>query len=500
MNKFLRQSIAVLILVGLIFTTLTACSEESAAGSDDTTAASNGTTLTDSLESTDKAVTDDLPERDFEGHNFMIYSLNSEGNTWYTTAYTTAQEDSAEVIESAIYNRNLKVAERFNITIGETFVTLNDINNSIMASDKDFDIALMKGVDALTLGQKKSLYDLTTLEYINFDKPYWDQNARNELTIANQLYIGVGDFMTTHIDETIVMYFNKALITDFDLESPYDLVAENRWTYDKMFEMGQNVIQDLDGDGKFDDNDRFAMISLGGLVYPYLIIGSGEQYLAKDESDLPYIAFNSDRFATVYEKVVTMMHSNSDTFLYDAGLRSNTKGLSSNHRVQEIMFPNNQALFWIECTSWSKALRDMDADFGIIPAPKYEETQSRYYNYCNPNFYAITIPVTTDVERASIIAEALNSESTSTVLSAYYYITLKTKYSRDEQSQEMLDLIFSNRMYNVGTVYFDSSTNSAIANRAANNNTDIASYYATVQKSLTKSIQKIVDALTGSEN
>ena len=490
-----RKIISALLLAVMILTTAS-CSDTPASESEDTNGAQDAVVTDAPEETTEEIITDDLPERDFEGHNFMIYSTNNEGNTWYTTVFTTAEEDSAEAIESGIYNRNLKVGERFNVTIKETLVTMNDITNSIMAGDSAFDIALIKGADALSLAQQKSLYDLKEMEYINLDKPYWDQNAKTQLTLANKLYIGIGDFMTTHIDETIVMFFNKALIGDYTLESPYDLIENDQWTLDKMFEMGQSVIQDLNGDSKFDDNDRFALLSWSGVGYPYMFLSSGEKYMSKNADDIPEIAFNTERFATMFEKVVTMMHSDNDTFFYDANVRQNTKGASNNHRVQEIMFPGNQALFWVECTSWAKALRDMDADFGIIPSPKFDEAQTRYYNYCNQNFFAMSIPVTSDVERTSIIAEALNSESTGTVLSAYYYITLKTKYSRDEQSQAMLDIIFDSRSYDIGNVYFDGSVNSAIYTRAANNNTDIASYYATVQKSLTKQIEKAIEKIS----
>ena len=60
-----------------------------------------------------------------------------------------------------------------------------------------------------------------------------------------------------------------------------------------------------------------------------------------------------------------MCHVESDAVMYNAN-RQNTIGLSHNHRVQEIMFPNNQALFWNENIAWAKALRDMEMDFGII--------------------------------------------------------------------------------------------------------------------------------------
>ena len=78
-----------------------------------------------------------------------------------------------------------------------------------------------------------------------------------------------------------------------------------------------------------------------------------------------------------------MCHAEGNAVMYNAN-RQNTMGLSHKHRVQEIMFPNNQALFWNENIAWAKALRDMETDFGIIPAPKLDEEQDRYppYRHC----------------------------------------------------------------------------------------------------------------------
>ncbi len=60
-------------------------------------------------------------------------------------------------------------------------------------------------------------------------------------------------------------------------------------------------------------------------------------------------------------------------------------------------------------------------------------------------------PVTTqDAERPSIILDALAAESTDTVVKAYYDVALKGKYTRDEESVEMLDLIFANRIFDLG--------------------------------------------------
>lgn len=444
------------------------------------------------------AVSDDLPEMSFDGHDYMIYNANAESNEWYTTTFVTCEEDSAEPILSAIFNRNLAVEERFDVTISESYQDASQIQQSITAGLGDFDIALVKGGDALNLARAGYLRDLNKLDYLNFEKPYWDAKAAEQLTISGKLYMGVGDFLTTHIDETIVMYFNKELVERHSLENLYDLVNAYEWTYDKMGELGSIVCGDANGDGKYDDNDDYGLMSWSGVLYPFLLFGSGEMYVTKTEEDVPDVTFYNDRFVSVYEKLLTICHSNGDTFTYDAQLKSNTKGLSNNHRVQEIMFPNNQVLFWVECASWARSLRDMDADFGIIPAPMYDTEQGEYYTYVNGNFFAPVVPTSVtgeDLDRTCIVLEALNSMSTDTVRKAYYDISLKYKSSRDKESQAMLDLLFSTRLYDSSVVYGFADISSTIYAKAADNNTDIASFYNKNRKSMNKQIKKIVEDL-----
>ena len=83
---------------------------------------------------------------------------------------------------------------------------------------------------------------------------------------------------------------------------------------------------------------------------------------------------------SAYEKVVDICHSDGDNFFYDADIRTSTMGVE-NHRVQEIMFPNNQALFWVECVCWARELRAMEQNFGVVVPPMYDETQEQYYSF-----------------------------------------------------------------------------------------------------------------------
>lgn len=449
------------------------------------------TTETETEEET--KVSDDLPESDFEGYAFNIFNSNPESNNWFTTVHVTAEEDSGDSVPSAIFNRNLLVEDRLNIQIVETEQTTDQIKNTIVAGDGSFDMSLMQGSAVLTQAQSGYLMDLHELPYQNFDKPYWDHNAVEQLSICGKLYMGVGDFLTTQIDETCCMFFNKGLIDNHGLDDPYELVNEGKWTLDKMAEMASVAHNDADGNGTFDDNDEYGLMSWRGVYYMFLLNGAGQTLITKDEKDIPAFTFYNENFVSAYEKILNITHGSGEGLYYDAEMKTNTKGLSNNHRVQEIMFPNDQVLFWVECISWAKALRDMDTNFGILPAPKYDEEQTQYYSCNNGNFFGMSIPVSvSDVDRTSIILEALQSASTDTVRAAYYETTLKTKLTRDEKSAVMVDLIFDTTTYDCSTVYGLGSVKTNIYQKASNNDTDLASFWEKQQTSLDTTIQKIV--------
>ena len=144
------------------------------------------------------------------------------------------------------------------------------------------------------------------------------------------------------------------------------------------------------------------------------------------------------------------------------------------------------SLFFIE------SLRDMESDFGIIPYPKFDEAQTEYYSRVS-YYWANVVPTTnTHLEMTGAILEAFISYSARYVVPAYYDIALKTKYSRDEESVAMLDLIFENRVVDIGdTILCADIRDGFIFQMFDKNNRDIASQLAKKEKT----IQKIFDKM-----
>lgn len=498
-----KKLLSFILAVLLVMPAVVSCSDnkdETANTSSAENTQPNQTEVTETEEETKAEILDDLPEVTYDGYEYMIYNGNELTNDWFITNYVNFTEDSADVLESAVYRRNRLVEERFDIAIQETILPTTTIRTSCMAADGSFDLCLITGTNSISLAQDGYLYDQMQLEHIDLEKPYWDQNEVKELTIAGKLFHTAGDFLTTHLDGVKVFFFNKGLITDYNLTSPYEYVNDMNWTIDTMSQLAWGVSGDLNGDGVYNDNDRFGILSWSGALYPALVCGTGEKFLSKDENDKPSVTFFTERFVQAFEAIVNMCHANGDTVTYDANTQ-NTKGLSNNHRVQEIMFPNNQALFWNENIAWSKALRNMEMDFGIIPAPMLNVEQAHYYNYVGGNYFGTNIPVCVkDVERASIILEALNSMSTGLVTDAYYDVMLKSKLSRDEESSAMLDIIFDNLVYDLSVVFGLASIKDKITDMLANSDMDVASYYNKNQRAMNKMIENAYKKISALEH
>jgi hypothetical protein len=103
------------------------------------------------------------------------------------------------------------------------------------------------------------------------------------------------------------------------------------------------------------------------------------------------------------------------------------------------------------------------------------------------------VPKSADnLERISIILEALAAESRYTLQPAYYDIVLNRKFTRDEESSEMLDIIFTTRIYDIGGVYSFGSVFSDFCGLASREDRNIMSYYEKKIGAMEKAIDKLV--------
>jgi len=442
----------------------------------------------------------EIPEADYGGYDFtVLVSVNGE---LALLNDFQAEEETGDTVNDAIYRRNRFVEGKYNVNILNIAMPPEDgmdrpqaqrmIKNAIAAGENTYDAAMISGYGTAALTQGGFLMDLNDMAPIDLSKPWWDQMANRDLMIRNRMFYTTGAISNVVNRATYAILFNKQMIQDYGLESPYTLVNSGSWTYDRMIEMAVNVTADLNGDGKIEFDDR-----VGGLIWDDTMMGiinSIGERCAKINS-------NGEVELTLYnERAIKVFDTYMDFVMSDNALTYQRKDWAS---VQsDAMFGNNQALFFLQIMELVVRLRAMEIDFGVLPYPKLDASQENYYNTVGSwHSGFICVPTAQEnVSRTGAILEALAAESMYTLLPAYYDIALKGKYVRDEESEEMLDLIFATKVFDLGWIYQIGNYNEDIMNQLRNNKKDFVSMFEKGQNRAETAIEKInaaFDEITG---
>lgn len=441
---------------------------------------------------------DDLPyeSADFEGYSFKMLVRGKAYGFWESNEMYADTIDG-EPLNDAMYERIADIEEMYNVKvelIKPAGTVASDAIKVIQANEDAYDMILGASADASTLATNKTLLDLNKIQGLNLDMPWWDRAANQGMSIMGKLYFTTGEISTDRYRATEAILYNKVMLDEYNLDSPYDLVRAGTWTLPKMLEMSGGVSADLDGNGKFDQNDKYGMITYTNVVTSG-IFASAIHYNTKDENDLPELTFYNERTVNVIEDYITFMTDKELCFDWANYYHLNS---DPNTYVGLIIFQENRGLFNYNGIHAVPNLRNMFSDFGIVPIPKYDEQQEGYYS-CANNVACpfVMIPKTvTETARAGVLVEAMARKGRELTKVAFYDITLKDKASRDEDSKEMLDLVFDNMVYDV-VFFFNFGDIGNLANTMMGaKKTDLSSYYTKYETRIITAMDKFIAEIT----
>ena len=447
-------------------------------------------------EATDANILDTIPSENFGGYEFRF--LKPENDLW-ATSDVIVEEETGEAILDAMYRRNKKIEEKFNVQLTETVIkgwdTSSTFKNSVVAGDYAYDAIYDRTTNMAALSSQALLYNLPNVPNIDLDKPWWDSSCAKDLSIAGRLYFATGDANLHYNDDTWIVMFNKNMVRDLALENPYQLVLEGTWTLDKFYELMSAASADLNGNGTPDFDDRYGFLSHNS-TYTSFLFGTDQSLFVKNSEDLPVIALNSTDFASKYIKVSETL---ADPRLTAIWQRDKYIFLNGDEWTWQNIFFEGRALFFAEVlgTLHLSNMRNMQENFGLLPVPKYDTAQKEYISTVLDSTLALGIPSNAENPgRTGLILEALSAESYVGVMPEYYDVALQYKLTRDEDSVAMLDIIRKIRRYDLGSVYNLGSIANDLTNMFAKNDQNIVSYLEKVQSRIEKAIGLIVEAYT----
>ena len=394
-----------------------------------------------------------FPELDCGGEDFTF--LNIDKGTWdfYTTIVN--EEQTGEVLDDAIYLRNRIIEDKFNVYLKEITFDINDIEskikNTILAGEAAYDAAYCPAYMNAPIGGMiaQGLFsDLNDIPDLQLDKPWWNQTINSECAIGNdkKLYFAWCDINIMNLQGPWCVYFNEDMMKNLNLDLPYNLVKSGEWTLDEFYKYAKTGAQ-LNGE------DSFKWKSSSSAVYGYasfvsgtraLLCGTGEYLISKDSEGIPFLSIETSRFYDVCNKIADIIRADG---LY----------IDSNERPSkyfEFLFRDERALMTIAELKAADTFREMDATFGIVPIPKYDKNQSRYYSSVTNAMPVLTVPNTMkDAKTTGVILDAMAYLSTRDIAPIFFDVTLSQKRLRNDESIEMLQIVKDSVQYGAGLAY-----------------------------------------------
>ncbi len=497
MNSNFKRSLSLALAALMCAATLSACASDEGKNNPDVTTAApvagDTTPVTTEPATTETTrITPNLPEANFNEHKFTVLTRGQSSSVWYSRDIY-AEGMSGDVINDAVYARNKKIEQQYNFEIVE--VGSDDVGNvaknSILSQNDEFDMIAGRVKDHMTsLITQGYLLDLNKIERMDLTQPYYDQSSMESLSIGNKRFLITGDLLTMDNDATRCILFNKPLFENLQLKDKiggtlYEIAEDGKWTLEVFETCAASAAADLNGDQVMDNQDQWGVAHETFNALGFLS-AAGLAIFEKDPTtDLPAFAGNNEKVISSLQRIITLMNAEHSF-------------ISTNAYNVYPMFQNGQLLFHpSNLAEVTNTYRAMEFDFGILPMPKYDEKQERYYSPVTAwGSNCISVPITaSDLDRTGTIIEALSCESMYTVTPAYFDVALGTKAVRDEESAEMLETVLSTAvleltfMWNWGGVY------DAIANAAGSNNLNFASTFKVYERVAANAIETTVKAV-----
>jgi len=421
-----------------------------------------------------------LADLDFGGEEIhFVFAESAVDN--YTARSIQVDEDNGNSVDTQLITRNANVENILGVTIDSYQASTSisglkgAISNSLAAGNGQYDIIAGYQYFDISMATEGWLVDLNNLalygvdDYINFDAAYWGTYYNENLKYGDARFWITGDIALRYIGGMYCTFVNKTIYMDTlydEFGSIYDIARSGEWTMDKLVQFAGLCYQD-NGNEKVDNEDQLGFAyepidPLDGIAF-----GCQVPFSTKYADGTIKITLNSDRTKKFLEKLDNLCNG---SFALNIG--------SQDSGIVMPAFANGNIAFTTNKIFMAESyLQKMEDDYFVLPSPKLDENQEYYvtgvHDGCTIFGIAWDSP---NVEAAAATLEVMAAESYRLVTPVYYESAIKFKYTRDNDSADMIDLIREHVETDFAAVWSESIDNIAQffrANHTAKNSTSV---------------------------
>lgn len=266
----------------------------------------------------------------------------------------------------------------------------------------------------------------TVLGDIYSDTGY-DLNSINQASGNNAVY-GVGGLGTVTPGSYGCVYFNKDVADNIGVvDEIYECVNNGRWTIDKMLEFGNAY--------KVAGVDMMLVGAESAQIFSESLFGAaGMNYVDTSVSSVPELSENGALYDELISKLKSLVGDYERCVLGD-----DARGL----------FEDDKLFFYIDTLENAKEIKGA---YGIVPLPKLNDAQEKYYTFANGNakVYAV-LNTNARTDYVPTLMKAFND--TSEILHDAWARDYLDYALRDEASYKNIKAIFKNAKYDFAYMY-----------------------------------------------
>lgn len=398
----------------------------------------------------------DLPELNFGGREFTMLLRNEEA--FLRDTYVAELGDTSSSMDRAVYQRLTDISHDYDLVFD---VVLDKNTNAKVAENAKagtdiFDLVMDHGYNALGNVFNVYYYNCRNLPHNNLDAAWWNQDAIKEFSsIAGNLYVLFGDISYMSVGSAFCMFFNKSLLADVGLISPYELVRTNEWTFETFEEYVLTMDANMDGDGTgSQETDSFGYGTSTWRGPLQILYSTGRRILTRRNDDWVFALDTDMTNAAAFDMRELVRDSGAVT-------------LSKTNFYPEIKkaFIEKRLAFMDGQVDESRLFTGEDLNFGIVPWPKYTAKVQNFAAAVDggANLYGVMRNTSSEnLECISVVLEAMAYRGHKEIMPLYFDTILSYQYLKDEESIEMLHIIHENLIIDQG--YFRSPAASLFPN------------------------------------
>lgn len=504
--KNMKKTIIVLLLAAMLITAVACNTPVDPSGPDDTTPpASDGATTTPidgstpigGEETTPVETTPPEPPEpetpedmlalfekvDYNKQAFNILLCNKYNGS--ISIQQAAEEYNGNVVNDALYERDLALESYFNIDLVYNIAEDNGKVTSIAKttaeaglSDYDLIFGGMRA-SAAQLAVQAYLTDLNSLDAVDLEKLYWNQNIKKDLEIVNKMYFATGDITTRYMSAANLIAFNEQMIKDYGYGNLYQKVYDGTWTIDELGKMIKDKSQDLNQDEKLLVSQDFVAMSGASDAWYGFVVGTGTKALVRNADGIPVVN-NTESCYNVIDKLASHLTTP------DAQIQDTSYGSSA-------AFKEERAMFLLSAACDLQIISDWEG-YGILPIPKYDTNQEEYYSLANPyiSTAVFILRCSKDANKSAAIMEAMAAVSSLTSAPAQYENIMQLRQAKNEDSMKCLKIATEATTFDFTYIYQWGNQLTTIMRKSILDGEAFASTFAATEEPVNAQILKAI--------